>query len=58
MWIPNVARCGWLIITRDSRIQERTSEIDAVRANSARMIALSSAEARMAWAQLEVFMSQ
>lgn len=56
--IPEVARCGWLIVTRDSRIQERTAEIDAVRTNGARMIALSSADARTTWAQLEVFMSQ
>ncbi len=58
VWIPEVARCGWLIITRDSRIQERAAEINTVRANGARMIALSSAEARTTWAQLEVFMSQ
>ena len=58
VWIPEVARCGWLIITRDSRIQERAAEIDTVRANGARMIALSSAEARTTWTQLEVFMSQ
>lgn len=58
VWIPEVARRGWLIVTRDSRIQERTAEIDAVRTNSARMIALSSADAKTTWAQLEVFMSQ
>jgi PIN like domain len=58
VWIPEVTRCGWLIVTRDSRIQERTAEIDAVRTNGARMIALSSADARTTWAQLEVFMSQ
>ncbi|MGH3870931.1 MAG: hypothetical protein ACRDSR_05355 [Pseudonocardiaceae bacterium] len=58
VWIPEVARQGWLIITRDSRIQERTAEIDAVRMNGARMVALSSAEAKTTWAQLEVVMSQ
>ncbi len=58
MWIPEVARCGWLIVTRDSRIQERAAEIDAVRAHGARMIVLPSAEAGTTWAQLEVFMSQ
>lgn len=37
VWIPQVARQGWLIITRDSRIQERPAEIDAVRAYGDRM---------------------
>lgn len=46
VWIPEVARSGWLIVTRDSRISERTAEIDAVRTNGARMIALSGADAR------------
>jgi hypothetical protein len=45
-------------LTRDSRIQERTAEINAVRANGTRMVALSSAEAKTTWAQLEIFMSQ
>jgi hypothetical protein len=39
VWIPQVAREGWLIITRDSRIQERTAELAAVRDNAARMVA-------------------
>lgn len=43
VWIPEVAGLGWLIVTRDRRIQERTAEIAAVRANDARMVALSSA---------------
>jgi hypothetical protein len=58
VWIPEVALHGWLIVTRDRRIQERTAEINAVHANGARMVALSSAEAKTTWAQLEVFMSQ
>lgn len=58
VWIPEVASNGWLIITRDSRIQERTAEIDAVRTNGARMIALSSADAKTTWAQLEIVMNQ
>lgn len=58
VWIPEVARRGLLIVTRDNRIQERTAEIDAVRAHGARVIALSSPDARTTWAQLEVFMSQ
>jgi len=58
VWIPEVARLGWLIVTRDRRIAERTAEIAAVRRNDACMIALSSAEAQTTWAQLEIFMSQ
>lgn len=57
-WIPVVAREGWLIITRDSRIQHRRAEINAVRDHGARMVALSSRDALGTWQQLEVFMSQ
>lgn len=57
-WIPVVARQDWIIITRDSRIQDHRAEIDAVRANSARMIALVGKDARGVWSQLEVFMCQ
>lgn len=56
VWIPAVAAEGWLIITRDSKIQDRRAEIAAVRDNGARMVALSSAEATSTWAQLEVLM--
>lgn len=58
VWIPEVARLGWLIVTRDRRIAERAAEIAAVHTNDARMIALSSAEAQTTWAQLEIVMSQ
>ena len=57
-WIPEVARRGWLIITRDSRIQEHRAEVAAVRDNGARMIALASRDAGGTWAQLEVFLTQ
>jgi hypothetical protein len=55
---PTVADRGWLIITRDSRIQERRAEVAAVRDNNARMVALSGKDATGTWAQLEVLMSQ
>jgi hypothetical protein len=58
IWIPETARQGWLIITRDSRIQDHRAEIEAVRSSSARMIALASDEARNTWLQLEIVMSQ
>jgi PIN like domain len=57
-WIPEVARRGWLIITRDSRIQEHRAEVAAVRDNGARMIALASRDAGGTWAQLEIFFTQ
>lgn len=56
VWIPEVAALGWLIITRDSRIQQHRAEIEAVKASNARMIALSGDEARGTWQQLEVLM--
>jgi hypothetical protein len=58
VWIPQVTRLGWLIVTRDSRIQEHRAEIAAVRSNGARMIALAGKDARGTWDQLEVLMSQ
>jgi hypothetical protein len=57
-WIPEVSRRGWLIITRDSRIQEHRAEVAAVRDNGGRMIALASRDAGGTWAQLEVFFTQ
>jgi len=58
VWIPQVANRGWLIITRDSRIQHRPAEIAAVRENGARMVALASRDAGGTWAQLEVLLCQ
>ncbi len=58
VWIPLVARQGLLIITRDANIQQHHAELDAVRANQARMVALSSRDATSTWSQLEVVMCQ
>jgi hypothetical protein len=58
VWIPKVAGLGWLIITRDSRIQEHRAEITAVKTHDAKMVALSGKEAGSTWAQLEVLMCQ
>lgn len=57
-WIPVVAGAGWLIITRDSRIQDRRAEITAVRESGAKMVALAGKDARGTWQQLEVLMTQ
>lgn len=58
VWIPDVAGQGWLIITRDSRIQDHRAEISAVREHGAKMVALTGKDARSTWQQLEVFMRQ
>ncbi|HTT50870.1 MAG TPA: hypothetical protein VMH35_05695 [Streptosporangiaceae bacterium] len=57
-WIPVVAARGWLIITRDSKIIENRNEINAVRENGAKMVALNQQDARTKWGQLEVFMTR
>jgi len=57
VWIPAVAQRGWLIVTRDSRIQERRAEIAAVRDNGAKLLALASSDAKGTWAQLEVLLT-
>ena len=53
-----MAELGWLIITRDARIQEHRAEIDAVRDSGARMVALGGREAGGTFTQLEVLMCQ
>ena len=57
-WIPQVSGFGWVIITRDRRIQERRLEIDSVLNYGAKMVNLSSADADTRWNQLEVIFSQ
>ncbi len=57
VWIPQVAERGWLIITRDRHIQDHPAEIAAVRDHSAKMVALSAADAGSVWNQLEVVMA-
>ncbi len=56
IWIPQVTAKGWLIVTRDSQIQEHRAEIDAVRNNDARMVALNGRDTVGTWNQLEVLM--
>jgi hypothetical protein len=57
-WIPIVAEAGWLIITRDSHIQDHPAEITAVRDNAAKMVALAGRDATTTWNQLEVLFTQ
>jgi hypothetical protein len=58
VWIPVVARAGWVTITRDRHIQDHRAELAAVRDHHLRMVALSAPEARTTWEQLEVVMRQ
>jgi hypothetical protein len=57
-WIPIVAKAGWLIVTRDSRIRDHPAEIAAVRDHDAKMVALSGREAFNTWSQLEIVFTQ
>lgn len=58
IWIPQVAERNWLIVTRDSRIQDHRAEVAAVKEYGAKMVALTGRGARNTWQQLEVVMSQ
>jgi hypothetical protein len=58
VWIPEVADRGWLVVTRDSRIQDHRAEIAAVRDSGAKLVALTGPDAKTTWQQLEVVMSQ
>lgn len=55
-WIPFVASQGWLIITRDKRIQSRIAERVAVLRTGARMVNLAGPDAGDTWRQLEIVM--
>ena len=56
-WIPLVTAAGWLIVTRDRRIQQHRAELNAVRDAGARMVVFSANDAGAPWQQLEAFMS-
>jgi hypothetical protein len=56
VWIPETARQGWLIITRDRHIRDHRAEIEAVRASGARMVTLAGPEAINTFSQLEALM--
>ena len=58
VWIPRVAADGMVAISRDARISRRIAEVEAVVQHRARLVVLSSADARTVWGQLEVVMCQ
>lgn len=49
---------GLLIITRDTKIQRRVAEVQAVIDHGATMVALASKDAGTLWDQLEVLMAR
>ena len=57
-WIPRVAADGMIAISRDAQISRRIAEVEAVVQHRARLVVLSSADARTVWGQLEVLMCQ
>lgn len=58
VWIPETAGRSWLVLTRDSAIQESAAEIAAVRESGARMITLVGKDARTTWDQLHIVMKR
>lgn len=56
VWIPEVSRRGWVVITRDRHIRDRRRQFDLVREHNARLVVLVGNEAIGTWAQLEVVM--
>lgn len=58
VWIPEVARRGWIVVTRDRHIRDRPRQLDLVREHNARLVVLVGEEAIGTWAQLEVVMTQ
>jgi hypothetical protein len=57
-WIPRVAADGMIAISRDAQIARRIAEVETVVEHRARLVVLTSADARTVWAQLEVLMRQ
>ena len=58
VWIPQVARNGWSIITRDRQIGAYPAERDAVIVNNAKYFAIASSEKLDTWHQLEILMNR
>ncbi len=58
VWIPYTASNGMIAVTRDGRIRQRVAELDAVIEHDARLVVLTSTDAKTVWDQLEVLMTQ
>jgi hypothetical protein len=58
VWIPEVSRRGWVIITRDKAINRRPGEKQAVLDHGARLLTITSDELLDKWHMLEIVMCQ
>jgi hypothetical protein len=58
VWIPEVARRGWVIITRDKAIDRRPGEKRSVLDNGAKLNTITSDEVLDKWHLLEIVMCQ
>jgi hypothetical protein len=56
VWIPQVARAGWVVITRDQNIKSRPAELQAVVDNAAKVFSITTDEVLGKWGQLEILM--
>ena len=57
-WIPQVARAGWIIVSRDRHIQHRPAERQALIAAQAKMFRLDARHGLNKWQQLEIIVTQ
>lgn len=57
-WIPQVARAGLAIITKDARILSRRVELDAVLASRARLFVIDGTKPLDLWGELRVVAAQ
>jgi hypothetical protein len=57
-WLPQVARAGWIIISRDRHIQHRPAERATLVDSGARMFRLDARHGLNKWQQLEIIVTQ
>lgn len=46
VWLKEVGRCGWVVLTKDQRLRYRPLEIAALRASNARVFVLTAGNLR------------
>jgi uncharacterized protein with PIN domain len=57
-WIPEVARRGWIVVSRDQHLSSRPAEREAIIVARARHLVLNSRQALNKWAQLEIVVNR
>lgn len=57
-WLPVVGEQGWVVLTRDQRIERRPAERQAVIDYGVKLFAITSPEKLDKWRQLEIVMSR